>query len=122
AAQSSRKNGTKVLYTAHGFHFYDGAPLKNWLLYYPVEKWLSRYTDTLITINQEDYKRAQTFKANQVEYIPGVGIDLGNIQVNKEKVSKLKKNLELSTDDFVLCSIGELNHNKNHNVVLEALS
>lgn len=122
AAQKTRGKGTKVIYTAHGFHFYSGAPVKNWLFFYPIEKFLSKYTDVLITINEEDYKRAQTFKANQVEYIPGVGIDLGNIQVNKEKVSKLKKNLELSTDDFVLCSIGELNHNKNHNVVLEALS
>lgn len=112
----------KVIYTAHGFHFYDGAPIKNWIVFYPVEKKLSQFTDVLITINEEDYKRAQTFKANQVEYIPGVGIDLDNIQVNKEKVSKLKKDLELSTNDFVLCSIGELNDNKNHNVVLEALS
>lgn len=112
----------KVFYTAHGFHFYRGAPLKNWLLFYPIERYLSKYTDILITINEEDYKRAQTFKGYQVEYIPGVGIDLDNIQVNKEKVSKLKKDLELSTKDFVLCSIGELNDNKNHNVVLEALS
>lgn len=58
AAKNERKKGTKVIYTAHGFHFYNGAPLKNWILFYPVEKWLSRYTDILITINQEDYKRA----------------------------------------------------------------
>lgn len=119
---AARKSTSKVLYTAHGFHFYEGAPLKNWLLFYPVERFFSRFTDVLITINQEDYKRAQTFKAKHVEYIPGVGIDLDSIQVNKEKVSKLKKDLEFSTDDFVLCSIGELNDNKNHNMVLEALS
>src|SRR5699024_6230191 len=83
---------------------------------------LSQYTDTLITINEEDYKRAQTFKAKQVEYVPGVGIDLNDIQVNKEKVFMLKKDFGLTKNDFVLCSIGELNHNKNHSVVLEALS
>lgn len=57
AAGSARNKGTKVLYTAHGFHFYDGAPLVNWLVYYPIERILSRRTDLLITMNQEDYRR-----------------------------------------------------------------
>ena len=69
--------GTKVFYTAHGFHFHKGAPIKNWLIYYPLEKWLAKYTDTLITINKEDYERAKSkFKAKRVEYIPGVGLDI----------------------------------------------
>lgn len=76
AAKQARKKGTKVLYTAHGFHFFKGASAVNWLVYYPVEKWLSRYTDVLITINKEDYARAQTFKAGKVCYVPGVGIIL----------------------------------------------
>ena len=71
---------TKVIYTAHGFHFYKGAPLLNWLVYYPIEKFLSRYTDVLITINKEDFARAKTFHAKKVEYIPGVGIDIDKIQ------------------------------------------
>ena len=82
------KTQTKVIYTAHGFHFFKGAPLINWLLYYPIEKYLSKYTDILITINQEDYKRARTFSAKKVEYIPGVGIDIEkikNIKVNKKE-------------------------------------
>ena len=55
AAQKAREEGTRVLYTAHGFHFYRGAPLLNWLLYYPVEKYCSRLTDAILTINQEDF-------------------------------------------------------------------
>ena len=54
AARAARKRGTRVVYTAHGFHFFTGAPLKNWLLYYPAERLLSRWTDLLITINGED--------------------------------------------------------------------
>ena len=64
-----------MIYTAHGFHFYKGAPLKNWLLYYPAEKFLAKYTDTLITINQEDKNIAETFhlkKKGQLAAIPGV--------------------------------------------------
>ena len=62
AAHKARNRGTKVLYTAHGFHFYKGSPLINWLVYYPVERWLARYTDVLITINEEDYNRIKESK------------------------------------------------------------
>ncbi|MDD5457684.1 MAG: glycosyltransferase family 4 protein [Candidatus Margulisbacteria bacterium] len=123
AARRTRKQGTKVFYTAHGFHFYRGAPLKNWLLYYPVEKWLARYTDVLITINKEDYARAiKTLKAVRVEYIPGVGLDtesFGGITV--DKMAK-RRELNLPEDSFVLLSVGELNKNKNHQVIIRALS
>ena len=54
-----KKMALRVFYTAHGFHFCTGAPKKNWIVYYPIEKWLSRYTDVLITINKEDYRRAR---------------------------------------------------------------
>src|SRR5699024_7211976 len=116
-AKDTRNKGTKVIYTAHGFHFYDGAPLKNWLLFYPVEKWLSRYTDLLISINQEDYKRAKKFSVKQVEYIPGVGVDIS--QYNNLKVNKNRKrnDLNLPHNSFVISSVGELNDNKNHKII-----
>ena len=59
AARKARKNGTKVFYTAHGFHFYKGAPKKNWIVFYPIEKFFANhYTDKLITITNEDYDLA----------------------------------------------------------------
>lgn len=125
AAKQARKNGTKVFYTAHGFHFYKGAPAINWLLYYPVEKWLSRYTDVLITINKEDYERAKTFKVGRVCYVPGVGIDLKKFatsdELHKEKRSWLCKEFDIPEDAMILLSVGEVNKNKNHRVVIEAL-
>lgn len=113
----------KVIYTAHGFHFYKGAPLKNWLVYYPIEKWLSRYTDTLITINKEDYDRAQRkFHAKKNVYIPGVGMNLDKFN-NIEYDKKLKR-IELGIPEkaFVLLSVGELNKNKNHTTILNAVA
>lgn len=118
----AKKFNIKVIYTAHGFHFFKGAPLINWLLFYPVEKYLSKYTDILITINQEDYERAQTFYAKKVEYIPGVGIDtkkIKNIAVDKKKK---REELGLTEDKIVLLSVGELNKNKNHSIVIKALA
>jgi len=122
---ATKKNkDIKVIYTAHGFHFYKGAPLKNWLIYYPIEKWLARYTDVLITINKEDYERAKTVfkKIKKIEYIPGVGLDTNkylDLFVNKE----IKCNeLGVPTNAFILLSVGELNKNKNHESIIKALS
>src|SRR5699024_1734497 len=67
----------KVIYTAHGFHFFEGAPKKNWSLIYPIEKFLSKYTDVLITMNEEDYQLAsKKLYANRIAKVNGVGIDL----------------------------------------------
>lgn len=87
AAGSARKHGTKVIYTAHGFHFYKGAPFVNWAVYYPIERILSRRTDLLITMNQEDYMYAKSFHAKRVALINGVGLDLGKFKevTNEEK-------------------------------------
>lgn len=113
---------TKVIYTAHGFHFYKGAPLINWFIYYPIEKILSRYTDILITINQEDFNRAKRkLKAKEVLYVPGVGIDVNRIIKTKIDRDEVRKNLGLNENDFVLLSIGELNRNKNHETIIRAI-
>lgn len=111
---------TRVFYTAHGFHFYKGAPLKNWWLYYPIEKWLSRYTDTILTINNEDYERAKTFYAKKVIHISGIGLDLEKFKVKVNKKEK-RKLLGIQEEDFLILSVGELNKNKNHQIVIKAI-
>ena len=122
AARVGKKNGTKVIYTAHGFHFYDGAPLKNWLIFYPVERALSRWTDVLITINKEDYHRAsEQFKAKKTVYIPGVGVDTEKFAVCKVDNKKKRRDLSVKTDDFLLLSVGELSERKNQRIIIEAL-
>lgn len=123
AARKARKNGTKVIYTAHGFHFYKGAPLKNWLIYYPVEKLCAHFTDILIAINKEDYALAKRkLKAKQIEYVPGVGIDIKRFSecvINREEK---RKELGIPEDAMLLLSVGELNKNKNHETVIKALA
>lgn len=120
---AGHRTNTKVIYTAHGFHFFKGAPLLNWLLYYPVERWLARYTDVLITINKEDYSRAKkSFKAGRIEYVPGVGIDLEKFNKVEIDTNLKRKEIGLPQNSFVLLSIGELNKNKNHEIVIRALA
>ena len=115
AAIKARKNGTRIIYTAHGFHFYKGAPILNWLLFYPVEKWLSKYTDTLITINDEDYQLAKKkFKKTNVEYVPGVGIDSTkfDIEMTENEKNNLRRELGLKNDDFAIIYPAELSKRK----------
>lgn len=126
AARKFRKKGTKVIYTAHGFHFFKGAPIKNWLLYYPVEWFYSFFTDEIITINKEDYARAQNhMHAKHFTYIPGVGVDTKKFSpkllTNQSKKDKLKE-LGIPDNKFILLSVGELQDRKNHIVVINALS
>lgn len=123
AARNSKN--TTVIYTAHGFHFFKGAPLLNWLIYYPVERFYARFTDKLITINQEDYERAKRFslrKNGKVYYVPGVGIDLEKIQNLKVDIKQKKTELGIPENTPVLLSVGELIKRKNHETVLKALS
>ncbi len=122
AARKCRRNGTKVIYTAHGFHFFQGAPCKNWLLYYPVERFLARYTDVLVTINKEDYERAKRFRVKKLCYVPGVGIDTDCFRVPEECGVEKRREFGIGKEEFVLLSVGELNENKNHLLVLQALA
>ncbi len=124
ALKARKKHKTRVIYTAHGFHFYKGAPLQNWLLYYPVEKFLARYTDTLITINKEDYKRAKKKFNTRVEYVPGVGVDEEkfNFKMTKKEKSELRKTLGIKDSDYVLIYVAELNKNKNQTMLIDAMT
>lgn len=120
---AAHKTNTKpVIYTAHGFHFYKGALVWNWLFFYPVERFLAHWTDCLITINQEDYYRAKTFRVrNMVEYIAGVGIDLKKYKQDTLEKKKKRQEIGIPDDAFLLMSTGELNKNKNHQVIINTL-
>lgn len=124
AAKKARKNyKTRVIYTAHGFHFYKGAPIVNWLMYYPIEKILSKYTDDLITINKEDYNLAKSkFKTN-IYYVPGVGIDESkfNFEMTPKEKQELRKSLGLKKDDFVMTYVARLDKNKNQLFLIEVM-
>ena len=123
ACKDLRKNGVRIIYTAHGFHFYKGAPKKNWLMYYPVEKMCAKYTDTLITINKEDYEFAKKkMKAKEVVYVPGVGIDIDKFASAIIDRDMKRETLNIPKDATLLLSVGELNTNKNHEVVIRALA
>lgn len=123
AARGS-KGRPYVIYTAHGFHFYNGAPKKNWIFFYAVEKFLARNTNRLITINKEDYKRAKKFRLRRngkVERIPGVGVDTIKFQKKEELRSRKRQELGIPENAFHIVSVGELNDNKNHAVIINAI-
>lgn len=119
------KNNIKslIVYTAHGFHFFKGAPLKNWIMYYPIEYYLSKYTDVLITINKEDYSLAlNKFKSKKVVYVPGVGVDLSKFYPSIKERNLYRNKFNILKNNKVLISVGELNENKNHKAVIKAIN
>ena len=123
AALSARKKGTKVIYTAHGFHFFKGAPLLNWLLFYPAEWLLAPVTDVLITINKEDHQRAlKQLHAKRIEYVPGVGIHTEKFR--ELTIDRAEKRLSLGygEEDFLALTVAEMTPNKNHITILKAMA
>ena len=117
-----KKNGTKVFYTAHGFHFYKGAPKKNWLIYYPIEKFSSRLTDKLITITEEDYKLAGEKFHCQVERIHGVGANSSKYYAfSDEEKKSTREELGIPEDTKVIVNVGELLPNKNQRTAILAM-
>lgn len=119
-----RKYGVrKIIYTAHGFHFYKGAPLVNRTLFYWIEKYLARYTDAIITINQEDFLRAQGFRLKpngKIFKINGVGINTAQSDTNNLNTD-IRQELCIESDSILLISVGDINDNKNNNVVIRAM-
>lgn len=126
AAYQARKSGTKVIYTAHGFHFCTDSPLLNWIVYYPIERILACVTDCLITINQEDYLRAvnHRFKAGKIVHVHGVGIDIEMYQPisHEEKKQELRLLNGFKTDDFLMIYVAEFNKNKNQQLLIRVLA
>lgn len=112
-----------VIYTAHGFQFCKGGPLRDWLLFYPVEKFLSRYTDVLITINEEDHRLAKRkFHMKQLVRLHGVGVDTKRYANALSIRDQLSEEFGFDTKDFLILSVGELRKLKNHEVIIRAIA
>lgn len=114
----------KIIYTAHGFHFYKGAPLFNRTVIKWAEMLMAHWTDAIITMNTEDYEAAKKFKLRnngKAYYIHGVGVDTKAFNVECDKEAKLKE-LGLKETDTVLISMGDLIKRKNYSPVIEAVA
>lgn len=122
AARKARKLGTKVYYTAHGFHFYEGAPIKNWLLFYPIEKIFSKITDKIITITKEDYQLAKNKFYCKIERIHGVGVDEKRFYTVSEKEQlEIREKFNLKKEQKIILCVGELLPNKNQKMIIQAM-
>ena len=123
AAKGERKKGTKVIYTAHVFHFYKGAPLLNWLIYYPIELVMSGITDCLITINNEDYFFARKhLKAKKTVKINGVGYNSDLFyKISDDEKLRLRKEKGVAEDETVLIYVAEMNANKNQGMLIHTV-
>lgn len=125
AARKARKeNGTKLLYTAHGFHFYKGCSLINKIIYYPVEKSLMGLVDLLVTINEEDYNFARNHFKVRTEYIKGIGFQSKKFEnkITEKEKQLLRKNLGIKKEDYVITYIAEISKRKRQTYLLKCLA
>ena len=120
-AQELRKHGTKLMYMVHGFHFFNGAPILNWIAYYPIEKKMAHKADMIITVNKEDYKRAQSFDVKEVRYIHGIGINTKRLTLGGNR-GDIREELGIDKNGFIVLSVGELNKNKNQKTIVKAIA
>lgn len=121
AARKSRKTGTTVIYTTHGFTFTDRSSKKSWLIYFTAETFMSRFCDAIITINHEDYRNAKRMHCNKVYIIPSVGLDnqrFKDVQVNREQY---RATFGVRPEDHMILSVGELSSRKNQKIIIKAL-
>lgn len=113
----------QVIYTAHGFQFFKGSSYLSWLLVYPIEKYLSYFTDVLITINKEDFELSKAkLHAKKILYVPGIGIDVDRISNLKVDKQEKRSSLGIPQNAIIVLSVGELSDRKNHSTVLKAVS
>lgn len=122
-ACSRGRKGVKVIYTAHGFHFFEGAPLKNWLTYYPIENWLGRYTDVLVTMNKEDYERAKKkFRSKKIRLVNGVGVNLNKFAVQTEvEKNRVRQEYGIDPETFILVYAAELTNRKHQDLLISVM-
>ena len=122
ASKKARKGGSTVMYTCHGFHFHNASSKFNWVVYYPIEKYLSRLCDYIVTINKEDYNRAKTFHCKNVRYIPSVGVKVNQIRDMVIDKAAKRESIGVPADKIMIISAGELIKRKNHEVIIKALA
>lgn len=122
ASIKSRKKGTKVIYTDHGFHFHKKSSIKNWMLFYPIEYLMAFFTDMIITINKEDFDVIRKFHTPLKRYIPGVGVDIKKISETSYNSKEIRQKFKIPEDAFLIISVGELSYRKNQGVIIKAIA
>ena len=113
----------RTIYTAHGYHFLKGGSKLGWLLYYPIEKIMAKFTDVIININKEDYEiTKERLKPKKCYLLNGVGLDLREYKkLSSKEIQEKRKEFGLNDKDFVVLMIAEINKNKNHIQLINAM-
>lgn len=114
-----------IIYMAHGLHFYKGAPVLSSFIYKKIEMILARWTDGIITINEEDFESIQKFKLKEngrVYLLPGIGVDIERVSNTVVDANIKRRELGIPENAFVVLNIGELIKRKNQASIIRAVS
>ena len=113
----------RIIYTAHGYHFLKGGSKLGWIIYYPIEKIMAKFTDVTININKEDYEiTKEKLKHKKCYLLNGVGLDLDKYKkLSSKEIQEKRKEFGIKDKDFVVLMIAEINKNKNHIQLINAM-
>lgn len=117
-----------IIYTAHGFHFYRGQGRLGHAAFRTLERSAAPWTDYLVTINQEDYEAARSFRGidpSRVRYIPGIGVDVdayAESSVRPGARERVRDGLDVDPDAFMLTMVAEFSPVKRHTHLFAALA
>jgi glycosyltransferase involved in cell wall biosynthesis len=118
----------RVIYTAHGFHFYEDQGGAAHAFFRRMERTAGPWTDYLVTINREDYEAAEqlgTIDPKRVRYIPGIGVDTVRFSptaVSAEEAARVRDELGAAPDQFAITMIAEFSPVKRHSFALDTIS
>lgn len=114
------KPGLKVIYTAHGFHFYNGSSIINWLLFFPIEYLLSFLTDAIITINSEDFVLANKYFHTRIFHIDGVGVNLTRFHPDVSAYISGRSELNVNDSTIIYIYVSQFIKRKNHRLLIDS--
>lgn len=118
------RNQGRIIYSAHGYSFYNGNnALKNFL-FRTIEKSLSFFTDCIFTMNHEDFEATvkYNFHCKELYNVDGVGVDTKRFtRLAEEERRKLRNLYNYNEDDVLLIYPAELSVRKNQVLLFEIM-
>ncbi|MDR1481050.1 MAG: glycosyltransferase [Synergistaceae bacterium] len=118
----------KVVYTAHGFHFFRGGGRVRNMIFRRLEKKAGKWTDRLIVINHEDLEASARYgivPGERLVYMPGIGLDFSKYDpssVSHAEIRRTRDEIGLRSDDSLFTMVASFDKGKRHEDVIRAMS
>ncbi len=107
----------------HGYLFDDNTPTLKRKILLSAERMAAPQTDLLLTMNRWDHETAKRYRlGKKIEMIPGMGVEFCSLdRATQEDGVRLRDELKLAGDAFVLLYAAEFSARKSQHTLIEAM-